>query len=140
MGKPSDVAKVEVSPTPEEDEFWLSFGRSLISNSIDVLDNRAQFMVTTSAALTTVDFAILVIVSKVTILTVSPQFAFALSALCFILSLVPKRYQVNPWLPDETRSTYFEVLNAKHRWHLIGFSFLFLGLILVALSSLFAIS
>ena len=112
----------------------------MISNSIDVLDNRAQFMVTTSASLIAVDFAILVIASKVAILTVSPQLVFAFSALCFILSVVPRRYQVNPWLPDETRSTYFTVLNAKHKWHLIGFSLFFFGLILVALSSFFAIS
>ena len=140
LEKPSDAPKVEVSPTPEEDEFWLSFGKSLISNSIDVLDNRAQFMVTTSASLIAIDFAILVITSNVGIFMVSPQFAFAFSALCFILSVVPRRYQVNPWLPVATKYAYFKILNSKHKWHLVGFSFFFFGLVLVAFSSFFAIS
>jgi len=135
MSKSSNELKVEVSPTPEEDEFWLSFGQSLISNTIDVLDNRAQFMVTTSASLLAVDFAILLIASKVALLTVSPQFFFASSALCFIASLIPRRYMVNPWVPDQTRSTYFKILDYKHRCHLVGFSLLFLGLFAVALSS-----
>ena len=136
MGESSSKVKVEISSRPEEDEFWLSFGQSLISEAINILDNRARFMVTTSASLVTADFAIILITSKVTLLTISPQFFFAFSTLFFILSLIPRRYQVNPWLPDETKHTYIEIMNAKHRWHKIGFSLLFLGLLLVALSSL----
>jgi len=140
LAKPSTVKKVEVALNPEEDEFWLSFGKSLISGSIDILDNRAQFMIRTSASLIAVDFAILVIASKVALLTVSPQFLFAFSVFCFTRSLVPIRYQVNPWLPDETKSTHLKILNAKHKWHLRGFSSFLLGLILVALSSFLTIS
>ena len=135
MRKSSGMPKVEISSRPEEDEFWLSFGKSLISNTIDTLDNRAQFMITTSASLLTADFAILVIASKVALSTVSPQFFLASSALCFIVSLIPRRYPANPWVPDQTRFTYLKILNYKHRCHLVGFSLLFLGLIFVTLSS-----
>ena len=132
-----DQPKVEISPTPEEDEFWKSFGQSLISGTISVLDSRAQFMITTSATLLTVDFAILLIASKVTTLTVGPQFFFAFSALCFMLSLFPRQYKVNPWQPDSTKSIHYKMLNIKRKCHIIGFVFFFFGLILVGLSSFF---
>jgi len=134
-GESSEMVKVGIPSSPEEDKFWVTFGQSLISETINVLDARAQFMITTSASLLTADFAILVITSKIAAFTVSPQFFFALSALCFILSLFPKRYAVNPWVPDETRSTYFKMLNRKHKYHLAGFLLLFIGLILVVISS-----
>lgn len=137
MAKSSSVVKVEVSSTPEEDEFWLTFGQSLISGTINVLDSRAQFMITTSASLLTVDFAILLIASKVTTLTVSPQFFFAFSVLCFTLSFFPKQYKVNPWQPDLTKSIYYKMLNTKRKCHIIGFIFFFFGLILVSLSPFF---
>lgn len=135
MVKSPRVAKVELSSTPEEDEFWLTFGQSLISGAISVLDNRAQFMITTSASLLTVDFAILIIASRVTALTVSPQFFFAFSALCFMLSLFPRQYKVNPWKPDSTKLIYYKMLNTKRKCHIIGFILFFTGLILVGLSS-----
>ena len=131
----SDKVKVDISSSPEEDEFWITFGQSLISQTINVLDNRAHFMITTSASLLTIDFAILLVVSKIALLSVSPQFFFAVSALSFMISLFPRKYKINPWTPDETQSTYFRILNYKHRFHLIGFSMFFLALILIAISS-----
>ena len=139
MAEYSNTARVEVSTTPEEDGFWLTFGQSLISSTIDVLDGRVQFMITTSASLLTVDFAISLITSKVTTLTVSPQFFFAFSALCFMLSLFPKRYKVDPWQPDSTRSIHYKMLNIKSGYHTIGFILFFVGLVLVGLSSFLAV-
>ncbi len=129
--------KVEISTTPEEDEFWKSFAQSLISSTVNVLDRRAQFMITTSATLLTADFALLFIASKVITLTVGSQFFFAFSVLCFMLSLFPRRYRVNPWQPDSTKSVHYKMLNAKRNCHTIGFVFFFLGLIFVGLSSFF---
>lgn len=139
MANSSHLAKVEVSSNPEEDEFWLTIGKSLISNAIKGLDSRAQFMITTSASLLTVDFAILLFTSKVTTLTISPQFFFAFSALCFIVSLFPKQYKVNPWQPDSTKLAYYKMLNVKRKYHIVGFVLFFLGLVLVGLSSFFVV-
>lgn len=136
MKRPTKRPRVEISSSSEEDEFWILFGKSLITSTIDVLDDRAKFMIRTSASLLVVDFAVLLIALKATILTISPQFFFALSVLCFVVSLFPKRYQTNPWTPDETKSIYFRMLNYKRRGHLVGFLSFFLGLILVALTSL----
>jgi len=133
----SSEPRVQISSISEEDEFWLCFAKSLISKVIDGLDDRAQFMVTTSASLLVADFAILVIAAKESVLKVSPQFFLALSALSFIASLFPRKYTVNPWLPDNTKQTYSEILNHKIRYHLIGFSMFFIALILIALSALF---
>ena len=138
MSKPNKV-KGKVSSSPREDEFWISFGQSLISGTIDVLDERAKWMVITTASLEAADLAITLILSKVTLFTVSPQFFFAFSTLFFIISLFPRRYQVNLGFPDETRDIYVNILNEKHRWHKIGFIFFFFGLFFVALSSLFPV-
>jgi len=136
LGNPSEVKKIQVSSSEEEDRFWLSLGQTLISDTVNVLDNRAQFMITTVASLLLIDFGILVLSTKTVILMVAPQFFFALSALSFVLSLYPKRYKVNPWTPDETRHTYHEILKNKHWKHYLGFSLFFVGLILVAVSSI----
>jgi len=136
-GDSTNTAKTEIPSSLEEDEFWISFGQSLISETINALDTRAQFMITTSASLLTVDFAVLLLASKIAALTVSPQFFLAISAFFFLLSLFPKQYNVNPWTPDKTRATYLKILNHKHRLHVIGFSMFFLALVLIAVSSFF---
>jgi len=133
------TAKVDISSTAEEDEFWISFGQSSISETVGVLDERAKFMITTSASLLAADFAVLLLTSKVGPITVTPQFFFAVSALFFMISLFPRRYKINPWKPDETRETYQEVVEFKYRFHFVGFSMFFLSLVLVATSSFFAI-
>ena len=129
-------AEVEVSSSSEEDMFWVRFGKTLVSQSIDILDERAKFMITTAASLLAVDFAVLVFASKIGTINVSPQFFFALSALFFIVSLFPRSYTVNPWTPDKTKATYSLMLKHKYRFHLVGFLFFFMALILVAASSL----
>jgi len=132
----SKVPKVEVSSSPEEDKFWIKFGSKLVSKSINVLDDRAKFMITTAASLLAIDFAVLVFKSRATAINVSPQFFFALSTLFFIISLFPRHYLVNPWTPDETKTLYREILDHKYNFHKIGFAFFFIALILVALTSL----
>ena len=136
----NSTPKAEIPSFPEEDEFWISFGQSLISETINAMDTRAQFMITTSASLLAADFAVLLLVSRIAAVTVSPQFFMAISAFFFLLSLFPKQYNVNPWTPDETKATYLKILNHKHRLHVIGFSMFFLALVLVAVSSFFIVA
>ena len=140
MDKSSRSPKTDIPPNIEEDEFWISFARSLISGTIDVLDNRAQFMITTIASLLIVDSAALLIASKITSFAISPQFFFAFSTLCFMYSLFPRRYDVNPSTPDETKRTYLKIMNNKHKWHIFGFLLFFIGLALVGVTSLLAIA
>jgi hypothetical protein len=125
----------KASSSPEEDEFWIAFGKSLVSKTINILDDRAKFMITTAASLLSVDFAVLVFTSKIAIMTVSPQFFFAISALLFILSLFPRKYGINPWTPDETKHTYDSMIKHKYYFHIAGFAFFFVALISVAFSS-----
>ena len=119
----------------EEDEFWISYGQSLVSQTIDTLDDRAKFMITTSASLLVADFAVLLIMSRFALIFVSPQFFFAFSALFFIFSLFPRQFLVNPWTPDDTKNTYRSLASTKFQFHKIGFLFFFVALLLVALSS-----
>jgi len=136
LSKSNRSPRAETSSNPEEDKFWISIGQSLVSHTIDVLDTRAQFMITTSASLLVVDFAALLITSKIALLKVSPQFLFAVSALSFMYSLFPKQFAVNPWTPDETKLTYGKIIHRKHRAHVLGFCLFFIGLVLVAITSL----
>lgn len=131
--------KVEMSSTSDEDTFWLNTAQALISESIDTLDERAKFMITTSASLLTADFAVLLLSSKFTILNVSPQLFFSLSTLFFVISLFPKHYKINPWQPDTTRLIYYKIINQKRNWHILGFSFLIFALLLIVISSIVVI-
>jgi hypothetical protein len=132
----SKQPKIGVSARQEEDSYWLNFGKTLISNTIKTFDERAQFMITTCASLITADFAILSFTSKFNILTISPQFFFSLSALCFISSLFPKKYVINPWQPNLVKARYNEIIGKKSTRHIIGFGLFFIGLIAIAISSI----
>lgn len=136
MGESARSVKVEKSSNPEEDDFWVSFGKSLISDTIGVLDGRAQFMITTAASLLVVDFAALLFTSKIALAKISPQFFFAVSALAFVYSLFPRGYEVNPWTPDKTKNTYGAIVSHKQRAHVYGFFLFFIALILVAVTLL----
>lgn len=129
-------SEVELAPNPEEDKFWISFAQSLISNTLDVLDTRAQFMITTAASLLVVDFAALLVTSKIAPLRISPQLFFAFSALSFMFSLFPRRSSVNPWEIEKTKEAYQQIIKSKYLAHVLGFSLFFVGLILIAVTSL----
>lgn len=141
---PEDVtplkAEAGIPKAIEQDEFWIEFGKSLISESIKTLDDRAQFMITTCASLLAADFAILTLTSNIGLATVTPQLFFPIAVLFFILSLFPRKIVINAWTPDDTRVAYKRIIDYKHRFHKIGFLFFFIALVLVAISSFFIIS
>lgn len=132
----SKKLRVELSSSPEEDEYWITFAKSLISDTIKTFDNRAQFMITTGASLLTADFAVLLVSSNFSLITIFPQLFFVLSVFSFILSLFPRQYRTNPWKPDSTKLMYYRLLDNKRKWHLFGFSCFFVGLISITMSSL----
>jgi hypothetical protein len=124
-----------IPKSPEEDEFWVSHGQSLINKTLDNLDDRAKFMITTCASLMVADFAILSLTSLNSIISISPQFFFSISALCFMISLFPQKYVINAWVPDQTKEAYKSVTKKKYKYHKFGFALFFIALLLVAFTS-----
>ena len=48
---------VKISQTAESDLFWIEYGRKTLTETIEVMDERLKFMVTTCSSLIIIDFS-----------------------------------------------------------------------------------
>jgi hypothetical protein len=53
------ITGIQISPEPDTDVFWTEFARKKVSDSLDLLDKRSEYMITTIAALVAVNFGVL---------------------------------------------------------------------------------
>ena len=125
------------SMSDKEKEFWRGFRESLISDSLPILDERAKWMVTTTAVMTIADSTLTQVLSRITIVNIMPSTFFALSTFFFILSLFPRKYETTPGELKNLQETYVEMVNRKLRFHRLAFTLFFLGLVFVVISALF---
>jgi hypothetical protein len=138
--KPADdeivVGKKPDSPE-ETNKFWKSYGTEFVKGSIQSLDDRAKFMITTCASLVTVNFGLILAFSiQSTVINVSPQFFLAISALFFALSLSPKLEKLNFASPGSIERVYNKSMNWRLKLHYMGFGFFIAGLFAAAITSL----
>jgi hypothetical protein len=124
--------------SPEEtNKFWKSYGTEFVKGSIQSLDDRAKFMITTCASLITVNFGLMLAFSaQSTLIKVSPQFFLAISALFFALSLSPKLEKLNLASPGSIERVYNKGMKWRLKLHYVGFGFFIAGLFAVAITSL----
>lgn len=134
----NDVVVGKKPDSPEEtNKFWKSYGTEFVKGSIQSLDDRAKFMITTCASLITVNFGLLLAFpAQSTIIKVSPQFFLAISALFFALSLSPKLEKLNLASPGSIERVYNKSMKWRLKLHYIGFGFFVAGLFAVAITSL----
>lgn len=131
----------KISPNPDVDEFWITYGKKKLEESISSLDERAKFMVTTCAGLIVVNFGLLVAFSTgYTLVKVTPQFFFVVSAALFALSYFPIRVRFNLASPNSVEDIYYISLKWRHICHIIGFIFFISGLMAIALMQLNLVS
>ena len=123
------------SPNPNHDLFWLEIGRDLVKGSIETLDKRAEYMITTITALIVIDFGILVAfqVQQYT-WKIGPQVLLAVSAFWFFYSLHIKKYEVQLQSPDNIELVYQDIGSRKHKRQNIGFYIFIAALLFMAVT------
>ena len=129
--KPDDAPPLET-----EIEFWRVTGESWISTSISRLDELAKWMVTTAAGITVANSALIQVIQKVTVVTVTPSLFFSFAVLCFIASLFPRSFVIHPSMTDDMMDAYDSSYNRKLLWHKLGFSLFFIGLLFAGILTL----
>ncbi|MFY9565940.1 MAG: hypothetical protein WAQ29_06295 [Nitrososphaeraceae archaeon] len=128
---------VKISKTAESDLFWIEYGRKTLTETIEVMDERAKFMVTTCSSLIIIDFGLLLAFNTSGIsFKVAPAFFFVVAAALFVLSYFPLSKDYNLQVPKDIKSAYDYWRKWKLRWNRIGFGFFLAGLLAVALTSL----
>jgi len=118
-------------------EFWRETGEAWISTSLSQLDERAKWMVTIAAGITVADSALIKFLENITVVSITPSLFFSFATLFFIVSLFPKKYNINPNMTTKMRETYAEILDHKLKWHRIGFGLFFIGLIFTGIATLY---
>ena len=130
--------KPQYAPPPQEEiDFWRELGQSWISNSLSQLDSRAKWMVTTIVGITIADSTLLQIIRNVTLVSITPNLFFAFSILFFIASLFPTKGEINPNMTYVMMDTYESFLQHKIKWSKLGYATFFIGLIFLAITTLF---
>ena len=126
---------VEISERPQEDKFWIDFGENIIKDTIQTLDERAKYIITTCASLIVIHFGLL-LAFKVQGLSfkVTPEFFFVVSAALFALSFYPIRKDVIMQSPSDIRDAYKYWINWRQVWHRVGFGFFIAGLLAMAIT------
>lgn len=119
---------VSIPSNPEEDELWIGIGKSIVQGSLDKIDDRSKFMVTTVSALITANVGIFTFTSKFGVASAVPQLVLVSSAIAFAVALFPRLESLNPWTPSDTQRQFNHVLTFKYRCHTFGFVLLLLGL------------
>ena len=127
----------KISQNPDVDDFWIGYGKKILEGSINSLDERAKFMVTTCAALIVVNFGLLVAFSAGSaLIKVTPQFFFVVSAALFVLSYFPSKVRFNLASPKSVEDVYNISLKWRYGCHISGFVFFISGLLAIALTQL----
>jgi hypothetical protein len=125
------------SPTPELDNLWVGIGRDLIKNSLDLLDKRAEYMITTITALIVIDFGLLLGFQVPSgTWKLAPQFLLAVSMVFFFLSLSIKKYEIKPQSPENIQNSYKDIGDKKYLYHNIGYGIFIAALFAIALTYL----
>ena len=123
--------KVRISSNPEFNNFWKEYGKKILEDNIQGVDERAKFMITTCAALIVVNFGLITFTTapEVIVLKISPQFFFIASATLFIISLFPYKRRFNLLSPSTIEAAYNSWLRWKLIFHYGGFALFIAGLL-----------
>ena len=107
-------------------------GRGLIKGTLETLDKRAEYMITTITALIAISFGILVgfQLSNLTV-KVAPQILLAISSIFFFLSLRVKQYIISPQSVDSIKGNYEQIANHKYKWQNRGYYLFIAGLLAI---------
>ncbi len=134
-GNEESEVRVEVSPTPEEDIFWMQFGKDSVKDTIEVLDERAKYMITTCASLIVIHFGLLLAFKVQGIsFKVSPEFFLVVASALFAVSLYPIAGHIEMQSPDSVKSAYDTWIKWKLWGHRIGFGFFIAGLLAMTIT------
>jgi hypothetical protein len=129
--------RIKISPNPEVNNFWKDQGQKIIGSSLDVLDERAKFMITTCASLIIIDFGLLLAFKIQSIpINVTPQLFFAISAAFFVISYSPVNKRFNLLSPKSIENAYHSWMKWKLLWHYGGFALFLAGLLAFAIISI----
>jgi hypothetical protein len=127
------IKSIRMSPTPEAGRFCMQMAWKRMDQILDSLDKRAEFMLTTIAALIAVDFGLLIAFDiPLLSLNIFPQFLLAISAIFFSISHFPNVKLFYPESADSMKKTYSEWLSSKSMWQSWGF--FVLGLFAIGIS------
>jgi hypothetical protein len=131
--EPEEIIDAELDKHPEISRFWIEYGKGIVNNTLNQLDERAKNMITVCASLIVVNFGLLLAfeVNPLSI-NVTPQFFFALSAAFFVLSYFPRKKEFHLDSPTSIEDSYADWTKWKLKWHYIGFGFFIAGLFAVA--------
>jgi hypothetical protein len=138
----NDVVVGKKPDSPEEiNKFWKSYGTEFVKGSIQSLDDRAKFMITTCASLITVNFGLTLaftaeFLDQSILVKVSSQFFLAISALIFALSISPKLEKLNLASPASIERVYNKSMEWKLKLHYFGFGFFIAALFAIAIATL----
>jgi hypothetical protein len=136
-GSEDGIRSIRMSPTPESDRFWTEMALKRVDQTLDSLDKRAEFMLTTIAALIAINFGILHAFDiPFFSVNVAPQFLLATSAIFFVLSHFPKVKVFFAESPDDVKEKYTEGVTDRYKWHSWGYSLFVLGLFAVGITYL----
>jgi hypothetical protein len=125
------------SANPESDTLWIDMGRGLIKETLETLDKRAEYMITTITALIAISFGILVGFQLPNLtFKIAPQILLAISSIFFFLSLRVKQYIISPQSVDSIKGKYEEIANHKYKWQNWGYYLFIAGLFAIAITYL----
>jgi len=128
--------KIRVSANPELNKFWKDYGQRILGNTIESLDERAKYMITTCAGLIVINFGILIAFSSSIQVKVTPQFFFVISTALFALSYFPLRGKFNLLSPQSIEQTYNSWVRWKIIFHQFGLGVFVAGLLALAVTNL----
>lgn len=136
MADSDDVLKGR-PPARSDNQFWKDYLNETINKTVEGLDDRAKYMITTCAGLIVVNFGLLLVIDvQKTIVSVTPQFFFAVSTVLFVISYFPIGKKLQRDQPDKIREAYEYWVNWKLRWQYAGFALFLAGLFAIAFVSL----
>jgi hypothetical protein len=135
-----EIKSVEPVGAPDYHLFWINIGKEMLKGNLEFIDKRAEYMLTTIAALIAIDFGVLLAfdVPNVTLKLV-PQAIFSFSAIFFFYSLQLRKYNFNMYNPDEVKSSYNDIRERKFKAQRTGYLFFIAGLFAMALTYLIEI-
>jgi hypothetical protein len=141
----NQISHIRKSGTPEMDRLWFEYGMKKITDSLDSLDKRAEYMITTIAGLVAVTFGVILAFDLVVkgnleiVFKIAPQGILAISAIPFAISHFPMKKYIYPDSPEEMKATYTEWLNYKHYWQKWGYFTFVIGLFLIFVATMFSL-
>lgn len=131
--------KIYESPAScPDDEFWLGQGRKMVEDSLKAVHEASKSLMTGIGLLKGIYLAILgfteFIPERFTFyqkgVFLLPILMWLLALYCFLRVMMPDRYDVNLFSPEDIRSNHGTILLRKHRYMYAGFWALSLGIII----------